>query len=496
MNSLFANFLDRMQKVFAEMSLVRKLSMGLVLVMALGSIAYVVKMTRASAMEPIFTNLNAEDIGSIVSYLDRKGVRYVLDQDQRTVKVPSPDVLTLRMELAGEGLPRYGGVGFELFDKDGFGMTEFEQRVNFQRALEGELARTIGVIREVEKVRVHLVLPEKSFFADSQQQATASVILKIAKGTTLAQGKVSAITNLVAGAVEGLSPENVTILDNMGQLLSAGGGDAAMVASSQIFAQKLQIERTYERRIVEMLTPVVGISKVIARVSADVDFTRTESTSELVDPLQSAVVSESRTNSKRTEAATGGEGAAATSGGSSNEGSENIAYEVSKTVKRQVTPMGTIKNLNVAILVDGTYEEKDGERVFTARPQEELKRFEDLIKSAIGFTPTRGDQIKVESISFQASEDQLSSGESWYSKRTTFSFLISVLGNVLVVAIILLVFFFVIRPLIKSWRAVQGTAGGPYLLEAGAAGGANPDVRQIVQANPTLAVQTIRQWLK
>ncbi len=299
------DFFNKMQRLIAELSLARKLTMVSILVIALGSIFYVVKVTRTAAMEPLFSNLNSQDIGSIVSYLDRKGIRYELDQEQRTIRVPSTNVLNLRMELAGEGLPRYGGIGFELFDKEGFGMTEFEQRINFQRALEGELARTIVVIGEVEKARVHLVLPEKTLFTNNQQDTTASVILRLGKGGGLGADKVAAITHLVAGAVEGLTADRVTVLDSTGRLLSSGDSNSSMAAGQRVFDQKLQIERTYEKRIVDMLTPIVGVGKAVARVTANIDFTRTETTDNLVDPANVAVLSESRTNSQRTEGASG-----------------------------------------------------------------------------------------------------------------------------------------------------------------------------------------------
>lgn len=499
------DLLTRLQRVLAELSLVRKISMLTVLALTVGVVGYMVHVSKLASMEPLFTNLNSADIGTIVTQLDKQGVQYEVDQEKRTILVPSTEVLTLRMKLASEGLPRFGGVGFELFDKSGFGMSEFEQRVNYQRALEGELARTIRGIGEVESARVHLVLPEKSLFAASKQNASASVILKLGTNQMIADRAVSSITHLVASAVEGLSSDQVTVVDSSGRLLTAAGGDPSVMAGGQAFDQKLQIERSYERRIVELLAPVVGLGKVIARVTADVDFTRTESTDEVVDPTKSAIMNEARTTSSKTETATGSGGVAgaganqaggaagAGGGGTADESTENIQYAVSKSVRRQVTPMGALKRLSVAILVDGKYTEgEEGKQTYNPRPAEELLQLENLVKNAIGFATDRGDTIKVDNLEFQTPTAQIAESETWYQQRTTSGFLVSVIGNVLVVIMGLLVIFFVIRPMLQSWRANRMAPDGTPLLE----GQVSADIGQLVRSDPVAAANAIRQWIK
>lgn len=504
------NLVSQFKEMINGLSLVRKISMGLVLAMAVTVIGYVIHVSGLSSLEPLYTNLNSQDMGSIITILDKQGVRYEVDQDKRTVMVPSTSVLEVRLKLAAEGLPRFGGVGFELFDKGGFGMSEFEQKVNFQRALEGELARTISGIREVESVRVHLVLPEKSLFTESQQSASAAVILKLGSQGTLSQSKVNAITHIIASAVEGLDSDKVSIMDTAGHLLSSGSGDPSVAAGAQIFDQKIQIERSIERRVTELLTPIVGLGKAIVHVTANVDFTRTESTDEVVDPTKVAVLTESRTSAKKSESssgsggaagaaanAPGGGGAAGTSGGgSADEGSEQISYQVSKSVRRQVTPMGSVKSLAVAILVDGTSVDKGGKKTYTPRTAEDLKKIEELAKSAIGFSTERGDQLKIENMPFQSPEDNLAQSEAWYKKKTTLGFLTGVIANVIVVLMSLLILFFVIRPLMRTWSQganPQGLIpGSPGLLQAG--GGS--DVKMLVQSNPTAAANAIREWLK
>lgn len=505
MDKLLAQF----QGMLAGFSMVRKISMLVVLGLSVGGISYLVHVSNRASMEPLFTNLNAQDMGSILTRLDKQGVRYDVDQEQRTILVPATEVLDIRLKLAGEGLPRYGGIGFEIFDKGGFGLSDFEQKVNFQRALEGELSRTIGSMKEVENARVHLVLPEKSLFAESQQAARASVIIKMGGSGKLSENQVNSITHLVASSVESLDPSQVTVVDTAGRLLTSGTDDPAAMASNQAFDQKAAIEKQYEHRIVELLSPVVGLGKVMARVTANIDFTRTESTDEIVDPAKTAVVSESRTTAKKSESASGAGGAAgaqantggggsssAGNSGTSDEGSEQINYQVSKSIRRQITPMGTLKSLSVAVLVDGTYEDKEGTKTFVPRPTEELTKLDDLIKKAIGFSSDRGDQVKIETMAFQQPETDLTAAsEAWYQKKTTFGFLISVIGNVLVVIMALLVFLFVIRPMARSWGGKGGLGaigpGGVPLLEGGQGG-----MDQLVRTDPMAAANAIKKWLK
>jgi flagellar M-ring protein FliF len=283
--------------------------------------------------------------------------------------------------------------------------------------------------------------------------------------------------------------------------LTQSGGDSSLAAGGQAFDQKNQIESSFENRITQLLTPVVGLGKIMARVTADVDFTRVESTDETIDPTKSAVVQESRTNSKKSEAAgaEGAAGAAATAGGNNsnaNEGSEQINYQISKTVRHQTTPSGSVKKLSIAILVDGTYVEKDKKQIYTPRPAEELKKLEDLVKNAVGFSADRGDQMKIENMAFQTPEAQIAASETWNQKRTTYGFLVTVIGNVLLVAAVMMVFFFVIRPLVNGWlgarQGVLAGEGGVPLLEGEVA----TDVGQLVRTNPSAAADAIRRWLE
>lgn len=501
-------FFSQFQEMVASLSLVRKISMMTVLGLSVAAIIFLVHVTNKTSMEPLFTNLNAEDMGSILTQLDKQNIKYELDQSHRSILIPAVDVLDVRMKLAESGLPRHGGVGFEIFDKTSFGMSDFEQRVVFQRALEGELSRTIGGLSEVESARIHLVMPEKSLFSDTQQEATASVILNLKSQTPLSRDRVNAITHLVASAVDNLDPQSVTVVDTEGHMLSSGEGQGSTVGGGLVLDQKAQIEKSLEKRIVDLLSPVVGLGKIVARVSATVDFTSVESTDEIVDPNKSAVLSESRTTSKKTDSSSsvggaagatanlpgGGAGGGGSGSGSSDENSEQIAYSVSKTVRRQITPMGAIKNLSVAILVDGVYNEKDGKKEYAARAPEELQKLEELVKKAIGFSADRADQIKVENMQFQAFEANLPAGsDDLIKSKNMFGFILNIAGNAIVVLIMAIVFFFVVRPMIKSW-SVAG--GGQGQLTGGAETEIRNNMAQLIRQDPMAAANAIRQFLK
>lgn len=511
MNAFFSSF----SKMIAELSMGRKIMMGLILAVSITSIFYLVHLSNQSAMQPLFTSLNSQDLGSIVTFLDNEGVSYDVNQEQRTVFVKADKVLDLRLQLAQEGLPRFGGVGFELFDKAGFGLSDFEQKVTYQRALEGELSRTIAKIREIESARVHLVLPRQSLLSQSREEASASVILKLGSKGTLARSKVNAITHLVSSAVENLDPGKVSVIDTEGHLLTQGGGDSGVMASGQLFDQRIQIEKALEKRIVELLAPVVGYGKVIARVSSEIDFTRTESTNQLVDPSKVAVISESRSNSKAADSAgqTGGVagagsnlpggaagGATGGSGSSSDDSSEQIQYEVSRSIVKTVNPNGKIEKLSVAILVDGTYQQPaegaEGEEagpVYQARSAEEITKIENLVKNAIGFNADRGDQIKVENLQFQTPDTALA--QTNYESKNTYGFLVTVISQVLILLMGLLVFFFVIRPLMRNWKEANPALGvGQGNPQLGSA--PNPQLIELVKNDPQAAANAIRLWLK
>ncbi|MBN2808387.1 MAG: flagellar M-ring protein FliF [Deltaproteobacteria bacterium] len=367
---------------------------------------------------PLYYNLSSEYAAEIVDYLQRNRIPYKLADSGQTVKVSKNDVYEVRLKLAGSQIMR-GGIGFEIFDKSNLGVTEFVQNINFQRALQGELARTITEIKQVESARVHLVLPKKSLFSEDQQDATCSVILKLRAGARLRPDQVEGIMSLVAGSVAGLDPDKITVLDTLGTVLSKDLGQRP--GQNQLSANELNLKRQHEKdleeRLQSMLERVVGRQKVVVRVSADLDFSKVEKTEEIFDPDQVALRSEHQLN-EMNEAKNGAgdvpgmnsnvpdrkiDQAAQKEGRNQNSRSDETRnYEISKLVSRTVMPVGAVKKISVAVMVDGKYEGggKDQEKTYVPRSEAEIQIYTNMVKNAIGFNKKRGDQVEVATVAF------------------------------------------------------------------------------------------------
>ncbi len=419
----------------------------------------------------LYAGLPLEDAADVAEQLRADGVPFRLEGGGRTVLVPADKVYDLRLSLAGQGIPKGGVVGFEIFDRSGFGMTDFAQKVNYTRALEGELTRTIRGLDGVDGVRVHLVMPERRLFEAEAKPASASVVLQLRPGRRLTAKQVRGIVHLVASSVEGLEPDGVTVVDSRGTVLYQSEGDApALLAASQL-EYKRAYEKDVERRVRELLERVTGPGGAVVRVAAEFDFSRVQETSEVYDPEAVAVRSEERVSENSTgpagpagvpgvasnvpgsDVAQGvqgqnpqGAGAGGTPASSSRE-TETVNYEVSKTVRRVEREAGALKRLSVAVAVDGTYKEppeEGGTREFVPRPPEELDQIRALVEKAVGADPARGDAVEVTSIPFHPAEVPETRagllGPGLIPSAIRY-------GTVMVVA--LLVVFFVARPLLK-----------------------------------------------
>jgi flagellar M-ring protein FliF len=456
---------------------------------------------------PLFTNLSESDAAAIVEALKAEKVPFTLEDGGRAVLVPASRLYELRLALAGRGLPEGGGVGFEVFDKQSLGQTDFLQRLNYQRALQGELARTIGQLGGVDSARVHLALPERSLFVAEDRRPTASVVVRLAAGRTLSRAQIDGIVHLVASSVEGLAAESVTVVDEGGRILTPDrrGADASGVSSAALEHQ-LAVERQITERVESMLAAVVGRDKAIARVAARLDFSRVERTEEVYDPDRTALKT-GRTTREQTlgpRAPGGAPGVQAnltndaaavpeSEGPRSERRDESQTYEVTKTVSHTVAPVGELKQLSVAVLIDGTYSEQGGKRTFTPRPQEELDRLAQLVKSAVGFSAERGDTIEVASVPFQA--EPLPAGESVLASvgRWAPAVLMRLLAVVFVAAILL----YVVRPLVVGLATrplpvrQRLAAGGP----AAAVSALTQENLALAQQDPERAAQLVREWL-
>lgn len=438
--------------------------------------AILIFVANRTDYRPLFTNLTSEDAGEIVKKLKDSKTPYQITADGKGVLVPSDKVYELRLTLASEGIPQGGGVGFEIFDRKNFGMTEFVQKLNYQRALQGELSRTIAQLTGVEQARVHLVIPEKSLFKDNEKPATASIVLKMKSNRALRDSEVQGVVHLVSASIEGMEPEHVTVLDSRGKILSKGGSsDPTTRMTSAMQESQRSYEKSVEERIQSLLDRIVGGGKSVARVTAAFDFKQVERLEEKFDPESIAVRSEQRTEEKgasTTSSAgvpgvqtnlgrTTAGGGSASGGGSKND--ETLNYEVSRSTSKIIEPVGALSKISVAVLVDGKYEApaaaKEGQAAkgkYIPRSPDELLKIETLVKSAVGFNAERGDQLSVQNIPFQ---DTGESGAIETATWWTNPFFISLAKNLMIGVGFLALIMFVIRPLLISLRVIR--SGSP-----------------------------------
>ncbi|MBF0611414.1 MAG: flagellar M-ring protein FliF [Magnetococcales bacterium] len=416
------------------------------------------------AYKTLFSGMPEEEAGKVVEMLNKMNVPYQLTGKGTTIQVPGDRVYDLRLELATRGIPKkVEGAGFELFDKTNLmGMTDFMQRMNYQRALQAELAHTIETIAAVETARVHLVLPKKSMFVDAEQHASASVVLALSK--SLSQAQIDGIVHLVSSSVEGLDESRVTVVDNKGNMVAGGKTapqDGRMPVEESLTLQK-QVEKSLEERVQTMLDRVLGSNRSIIRVTAELDLSRVERQEEKFDPDGQVARSEQTTNeSSRGVFGAGGvpgvtpndPNANAAAGGSSSNQTrdverETINYEISKTVNKILLPVGTIKRLSVAVLVDGIYKPgKEGAAEYHARDEEEMVRLQKIIKHAVGFRSDRGDTIEVTNAPFEpivAPDD--TEARIWQQRE----FYLNAAKMAGMGLLILLIIFYVMRPLVRK----------------------------------------------
>ncbi len=369
---------------------------------------------RESNFRPLFTDLAAEDAAPVLQKLKEDGVDYRLANNGATISVPEDRVAELRLEMAGAGLPKSGRLGFEIFDKANFGITEFAEHVNYRRALEGELERSVMSVAEIEQARVHISLPEESVFLENRQPAKASVLIKIRRGASLPESAVPAITNLVASAVEGLTPENVSVLDMRGNLLNRPKrSDPAGDSSNASLEYRQKVEHDLAAKLDSTLEPVVGAGRFRTAVSADCEMKSGEQSEETFDPDHSVMVSSQKTEdiSSQNRATEGIPGTASNlpegsarpaSGSTTSRKTENVNYQTTHTVKHTVLPQGAIERLSVSVLLDYDVQWQGAKRILNPPSADRLKVIHDLVAAAAGLNMERGDQLIVESLPFES----------------------------------------------------------------------------------------------
>ena len=521
----------------------RLMAMVAVTAALIGFFAFVIMRVTTPQMTTLFTDLSLEDSSAVIKDLERQAIPFEIRNEGAIIMVPKDKVTRLRMKLAEGGLPKGGGVGYEIFDKsDALGTTSFVQNINHLRALEGELARTIRAIDRVQAARVHLVLPERPLFAREAPEPSASIVVRV-RGSLEPQ-QIRAIRHLVASAVNGLKPQRVSIVDEAGQLLADGaGGEADNTVADE---RRNAFEKRLRNEVEAIVSSVVGAGRARVQLSADFDYNKITQTSDKFDPegrvLRSSQTREesSATSENNGQVTVGNQlpgnqqnDNAPVARDQSKKTEETNNYEISRTTKTEVTEAGRVNRISVAVLVDGSYVKNEkGEMVYQDRSKEQLDRIATLVRSAIGFDQKRGDQVEVVNLRFAeapavapVSEPAGLLGMLQFTKDDVMY--VIELGVMMLLGLVVL--FMVIRPLVKRIIADEviapppGEGALPALTDSSAAGAGTPslspainntaqliDVAQVqgqvhaqsvhrvgelAERNPNETAAIIRQWL-
>ncbi|HEY7212135.1 MAG TPA: flagellar basal-body MS-ring/collar protein FliF [Bryobacteraceae bacterium] len=414
--------MSQITKIFKSLSGGQRVGIAVVVVFLIAGLVSFVRWRRESDFRPLFTGMAAEDAATVVQKIKEAGVDYRLEANGSSVMVPAEKVDELRLELAGAGLPRTGRIGFELFDKTNLGATDFTEHINYRRALEGELERSIRSLNEVEQARVHITFPKDSVFLDSREPAKASVVLTLRSGMRLSESNILAVTNLVAGAVEGLNPEYVSVVDMRGNLLNrakrangemSGSDDAAL-------EYKHAVEKDLLAKVEATLTPLLGEDHFRVGISADCDFSTSEQTDETFDPSRSVMTSSQKSEDMSNRPDTSGVPGTPSNlprpisrpimgGASVSRRTENVAYETSRSVHKVNVPRGALKRLSASVLLDQEVQMQGSgakaKRVLVPPSPEKIKAIQAIVAGIIGLTPSRGDQLVIETLPFEQTRE-------------------------------------------------------------------------------------------
>ena len=410
--------MDQLKQLFTALTMRQRIGIAVMALVVAGGMTGFVKWKHERDYKPLFTGMAPEDAAAIVQKLKESGVDYRISDNGTSVLVPEAKMDELRLEMAGAGLPKTGRIGFELFDKTNLGITDFTEHVNYRRALEGELERSIKALNEVDTARVHVTFPKDSVFLDSREPAKASVLLRLKPGVHLTPQNVQAVTNLVASAVEGLTPESVSVLDMQGNLLNRPRKTAldGSDLSDTYLEYQHQVEKDLASKVEATLEPLLGEGKFRVGVSADCDFTTTEQSEEAYDPTKSVMVSSQKTEDLSGAAQSAGQPGTASNlprpvsrpllgGSSTSRRTENVAFETSRVVKNVKIPRGMLKRISASLLIDQEVKwemkGKQMQRVLLPPPAEKLKAIHDVVAGVLGLVPDRGDQLVIETLPFE-----------------------------------------------------------------------------------------------
>ncbi len=509
-----------------EWPLSRKLALAGVILVSVTLFGILIFQGKKADYQLLYANLAENDAAPVVAWLKGENIPYELKNNGRNIWIPAAILHETRLNLAGNGLPAGNGVGFEVFDKQSFALTDYVQKVNYTRALQGELSRTIATLEPVVSARVHLALPEKRLFKNQQKQATASVILALAKGKTLDQKQVQGIVHLVAGSITGLTPENITVIDSNGMALDAGQKEEEdKYFSVDMLAYQQEVEQRLEIRAQDLLDRTMGRDKAMVRVSAALDFSKVEKTEELFDSEEPVIRSEQINQEENGKPAPAGiPGVQSNLDGidplqseasSNSRTSRTTNYEISKTISKIINPVGTIKNLSVSILVADQVvpASENAAQTVVPRTDEELNSLQTMVATALGLNAERGDQINVLSMPFTEAPKEIMVAEK-LPDNLLYEYLPFVKIGLFACGALML-YLLLVRPVIKTLRGEvkehyktvealeleqQQTAKALAMEKRKAEELISEDplvlIRRKVMENPTPAAHIIKNWLQ
>jgi flagellar M-ring protein FliF len=534
--------LQQVKKLSQNLSLRQKIIAASVVALAFAGFGLIFFFANRPVFKPLYTDLSSQDAAEVVAWLKKESVPYQIYNDGTAIRVPEEKVYDTRLSLAGAGLPKGSGVGFEIFDQTNLGATDFVQHVNFQRALQGELEKTISRFPQVRSVRVLLAQPQESLFASERKEPTASVVLQMRTGQELSQNQIRGIVHLVASSVPRLKKENVSVVDTSGGVLydnKEQENDPSTMTNAQLAYQK-KLEDYYRHKIQSMLEDVLGPNQAVVRVNSEVDFDQVQTSEDRYDPDQTAVRSEQKINETDTSQENAG-GVAGVKGGLADKLQGNTAntpnaanpsgqqpptilrqktqdtsnYEITRIQKQVTASVGKLKRLSVGVMVDGSYKPKGKELVYMPRSPEDMANLDHIVKAAIGFNAERGDDVSVVNVPFKAQAAEEKAPSKLLDMASRFAM---PLVNLILA---LLFIFIVLRPLLN--RYVLGSGGkigkGRSLSGAHAGGGETqageenfefpppppvihplPDARErlrdMANAYPERAAALVKIWLR
>lgn len=519
--------LQKLQTFLNKLSLSQKISMAVITAVVVAGLVVMLLWTNQPEYRVLFNSLDPEDGGAIVEELRKRNVAYRVSANAGTILVPAEHVYELRLALAGQGLPKGGQVGFEIFDQTDFRTTRFVEQINYRRALQGELARTINQFQEVKNSRVFIVIPKESVFLEERRPASASIQLELK--STLAPEKLAAIVHLVANAVEGLDPQNVNVVDTQGRVVFKGSRsrESTLMLNSSQLEYKRKVEGEIRANVESMLEGILGPGNAIVRVTAEIDFNEVSLNEEEYDPSTTVVRSEHLVQESTRKSDAGGAGDAALinqrkgilpegAGAQDQHSKKDVAtnYEINRITRSILKPAGSIRRLSVAAVINDRRtlrknEKGESEVVYEPRTAEEMQKFEEIVQKAMGYNEYREDQVTVSSVAFAQS---LQPGVAGAAEKAFDPFDIIAQYRKLIINLILIavVFFAVVRPFLKSIKRTAETAAGPpettELLEG--AGEAPPQIEEapdldrktriieISRENPEKTQQLIRSWIE